>query len=202
MGENNKLDVFFERLEKRISKKNGDSWNYFYINVSGKIIKLCFDSKDKLKKAKTTLKCRIVNFDGEPDSIFRCWDDNVADFIEEKNMDKNRYFKGKNACISFSQNIGIVATNFKTKNSYYITEDKFKQKFTFFPYLLTKMFAQWALTEELFYMHGAALSIDGKGVLLVGDGRTGKSTLSVSCMLDGVDFIADDFFFINKYSFL
>lgn len=199
MGENNKFDVFFERLEKRIDKKNPDNWNYFYINVLGKIIKLCFDSKDKLEKAKSTLKCKIVNFDGEPDSIFWCWDDNVADFIEEKSMDKNRYFKNKNACISFSQNVGIVATNFKTKKSYYITEDKYKQRFTFFPYLLIKMFAQWALTEELFYMHGAAISIDGKGALIVGDGKTGKSTLSVSCMLDdGIDFIADDFLLINK----
>ncbi len=198
MENKNKLNAFFERIENRITKRDNEKWPFFYVNICGKIIKIRFDSEEKAEKVKSTLKTKIVQFEGKEDAFFECLDDNVSEYINEKQMNKNHYMRDECGCISFSLNVGIVATNFQTKKSYYITENKFRKNLVFFPYLLIKMFAQWALTENLLYMHGAAIRAYEKGILLVGEGKTGKSTLSVSCMLDGMDLIADDFFLVNK----
>ena len=51
----------------------------------------------------------------------------------------------------------------------------------------------WAQRHDLLMLHAAAVGVDGHGVLIVGHGGTGKSTLACSCLADGFDFISDDY---------
>ena len=46
-------------------------------------------------------------------------------------------------------------------------------------------------------LHSAAVGINGHGVLLVGHGGTGKSTLTCTCLTDGFDFVSDDYCLLN-----
>ena len=51
----------------------------------------------------------------------------------------------------------------------------------------------WAQRRNLLILHSAAVGIDGHGVLIVGHGGTGKSTLTCTCLADGFDFVSDDY---------
>lgn len=46
--------------------------------------------------------------------------------------------------------------------------------------------------------HGAVVGLNGKGVLICGMGYRGKSTLSVTAMLDGFDYVSDDYLALEK----
>ena len=55
----------------------------------------------------------------------------------------------------------------------------------------------WAQRRNLLILHSAAVGIDGHGVLIVGHGGTGKSTLTCTCLADGFDFVSDDYCLLN-----
>lgn len=46
--------------------------------------------------------------------------------------------------------------------------------------------------------HGAVVGLRDTGVLFCGSGYRGKSTLTVSALLDGFDYVADDYFVLEK----
>lgn len=46
--------------------------------------------------------------------------------------------------------------------------------------------------------HGAVIGLNGRGVLVCGMGYRGKSTLSVAAMLDGFDYVTDDYILLDK----
>jgi hypothetical protein len=49
-----------------------------------------------------------------------------------------------------------------------------------------------ARVQELVPLHAACVGHAGRGVLLVGPSGSGKSTLMLHCLLDGLDFLAED----------
>ena len=47
-------------------------------------------------------------------------------------------------------------------------------------------------------IHGACVGVDGKGILLCARGTRGKSTLTVTAMLRGFEYVADDYLMLEK----
>lgn len=47
-------------------------------------------------------------------------------------------------------------------------------------------------------IHGACVGVDGKGILICARGAKGKSTLTVTAMLRGFDYVADDYLLLEK----
>jgi hypothetical protein len=44
-----------------------------------------------------------------------------------------------------------------------------------------------------FLTHAAAVAVDGQAALVVGPGGSGKSTTALTCLLDGMDYLGDDY---------
>lgn len=59
-------------------------------------------------------------------------------------------------------------------------------------------FARWAIKNDLLLLHSACVGLDGKGVMISARGGGGKSTLAVSCLLGGFDFVSDDYILVNQ----
>ena len=55
------------------------------------------------------------------------------------------------------------------------------------------MLAWWQASNGRYFAHGAALAVDGKAVLLVGPGGSGKSTTALRAQRAGLDFLGDDY---------
>ena len=51
-------------------------------------------------------------------------------------------------------------------------------------------------------LHAGCVASNGRGVLMIGDTGAGKSTLALHCMLDGLDFLAEDAVFVSPRSLL
>ncbi|PKN53584.1 MAG: hypothetical protein CVU55_00220 [Deltaproteobacteria bacterium HGW-Deltaproteobacteria-13] len=52
----------------------------------------------------------------------------------------------------------------------------------------------WFLSKEgVHLMHGAAVSLNGKSVLLTAKGGSGKSTTALSCFFSGMSYLGDDY---------
>lgn len=64
-------------------------------------------------------------------------------------------------------------------------------------YPLATAIASWAVDSALLPVHAAALEIDGRGVLLVGESGAGKSTTAVACALEGAGLLGDDLCLID-----
>ena len=59
-------------------------------------------------------------------------------------------------------------------------------------------FGWWAQRNGFTFLHSAAVGVKEKGVLISGAGGSGKSTLSLSALLSGMDFLSDDYLLIKK----
>lgn len=55
-----------------------------------------------------------------------------------------------------------------------------------------RMIAQWLASPTVQLIHAAAVSLDGRGVLLVGVGGRGKTTTALACAQAGFSFLGDD----------
>lgn len=53
-------------------------------------------------------------------------------------------------------------------------------------------------TPSTHLIHGACVGVDNKGILLCARGAKGKSTLTVTAMLRGFDYVADDYLLLEK----
>jgi|SRR5579871_983337 len=51
----------------------------------------------------------------------------------------------------------------------------------------------WCNRQGIQVVHGAAVGVDGRAALLVGDGGSGKSTTALACALAGFDYLGDDY---------
>ena len=59
-------------------------------------------------------------------------------------------------------------------------------------------FSWWAQRKGYTFLHSAAIGTKGKGVLISGAGGSGKSTLSMSALLTGMDFLSDDYLLVKR----
>ncbi|MFN3231290.1 MAG: hypothetical protein ACE363_03905 [Alphaproteobacteria bacterium] len=61
-----------------------------------------------------------------------------------------------------------------------------------------RYFAVWLAVHDIQGIHAGLVSIDGKGLLFVGSGGTGKTTSSISSFLGGIGYLGDDFVGIEE----
>jgi hypothetical protein len=59
------------------------------------------------------------------------------------------------------------------------------------------VFTLAARAQGLMSLHGACVGHEGRGLLLFGDSGAGKSTASLHCLLQGMDFLAEDAVFVT-----
>lgn len=56
--------------------------------------------------------------------------------------------------------------------------------------------------QQLVSLHAACVGRDGRGLLLVGDGGAGKTTLTLHCLLQGMELVAEDAVFVTPDTLL
>ena len=64
--------------------------------------------------------------------------------------------------------------------------------------MFVRLISQIVRTEKSALIHSAAVGIDDKGILVCAKGGSGKSTLSVSCLINNFQYVSDDYLILNK----
>lgn len=55
----------------------------------------------------------------------------------------------------------------------------------------------WSRDHGLQFVHGGAVGLDGRAVLLAGPSGAGKSTAALACLLGGLDYLGDDYVLVG-----
>lgn len=62
------------------------------------------------------------------------------------------------------------------------------------------IFHHFAQENEMILVHGAAIAIDGRGILMAGRGGSGKTTTAICAALGGFDYLGDDYVILDTES--
>jgi hypothetical protein len=90
------------------------------------------------------------------------------------------------------------AHNPETSTYYYAPEKLEPEEFIKQGHIFVQTFNKILKSPSTALVHGAAVGLDGKGILLCARGQRGKSTLAVRAVLDGFDYVSDDYLVLGK----
>ena len=85
-----------------------------------------------------------------------------------------------------------------TETYYYGVKNLQYEEFIKQGHFLVHTFYQILNTESSSLVHGAAVGMNGEGVLLCARGQRGKSTLTVLSMYLGMEYVSDDYLLLQK----
>ena len=97
------------------------------------------------------------------------------------------------------ENAGKISAHDYKNNTYYIglksfaTEDIIK-----WGHLFVHQLYKICATPNSHLVHGAVVGVENNGVLLCARGGGGKSTLTVNALINGFDYVSDDFLVLQK----
>ncbi|MDR1744119.1 MAG: hypothetical protein LBR48_09960, partial [Dysgonamonadaceae bacterium] len=137
------------------------------------------------------------------DRTLRVWREDVAalmkgNFREAENVILlPKSDDGSRIDISLVNNT-IIAFNVGAQTLYYSLRNFSHDLIRIMGHLFVKQITVLGRTESQILAHSAAVGINGKGALLSARGGGGKSTLAVSAMLGGFEYVADDYVFLSK----
>ncbi len=104
-----------------------------------------------------------------------------------------------NPLIKVNLTEGIVNAYDKENNTYYYgVEDLTPEEFIKQGHIFVQMFNRIAKTPNSNLVHGAAVGLNGNGILFCARGQRGKSTLAVLSMMQGFEYVSDDYLILEK----
>lgn len=92
----------------------------------------------------------------------------------------------------------ISANNPQSNTYYYALQDLAPEEVIKRGHLFVHAFSKIANTPSSNLVHGAAVGVQDTGVLFCGIGYRGKSTLTVNALLDGFDYVSDDYLVVEN----
>ena len=92
----------------------------------------------------------------------------------------------------------VNAWNPASNTYYYGVEDLSPEEFIKQGHIFVQIFNKLLKSPRAGLAHAAAVGLEGKGILLCARGQRGKSTLAVRAMLDGFDYVSDDYLVLGR----
>ena len=92
----------------------------------------------------------------------------------------------------------ITAFDKRTDTYYYGAEHLEPEEAIKQGHLFVQLLNRILKTPDTNLIHGACIGLNGKGVLLCARGQQGKSTLAVHALLDGFEYVSDDYLTLEK----
>jgi hypothetical protein len=92
----------------------------------------------------------------------------------------------------------VNAWNPANNTYYYGVENLEPEEFIKEGHIFVQIFNKLLKSPRAGLAHAAAVGLNGRGVLLCARGQRGKSTLAVRAMLDGFDYVSDDYLVLGQ----
>ncbi len=125
-------------------------------------------------------------------------------FNIEKELIKNfeiidEAYSRDNPLIRISGESGIINAYDQEQNVYYYgVKDLHPEEFIKQGHIFVQIFNKILKTSHTALTHGAVVGLNNQGILLCGRGQRGKSTLAVVAMMQGFDYVSDDYLVLEK----
>ena len=187
------LAPFFEMLDGKLAASERYS---IYAGICGRKLEMCFPSREQAAMIERCLAGRIIQKTPVPDALFRFWTDDCSRRAGGPDPSERWRCKDENGWILYAPESRLLGARPSERTFYYCMHTPPHP--APIPYwAVSSLVCQWAGTEGLLPVHGAAVGTGGKGVLLAARGGGGKSTLAASCLLAGMELVSDDFLLLN-----
>ena len=198
----NSLLKYYEFFDKRFQEQiKRDSVITKYLDLGIKIVRLQIAYKEFLPHLELYFSCSLKDNVDRYDETIYVWKDDIQAYISEQ------YNKSKWISVSHQnqlyiridlENKIINVENPEEKKYYFIAEDFSYDFLSKQGHLFVKSISQIVRTSDSALVHSAAVGIDNKGILICAMGGSGKSTLSVSCLMNEFQYVSDDYLILNK----
>lgn len=187
------LIPFFEMLDQKLAASQGYS---IYVDICGRKLELRFPAKEQAAIIERCLAGHIIQETPAPDALFHFWTDDYSRYVSNRSAAEQWRCKDESGWILYTPESRLLGARLAKRTFYYCKHASLRP--APFPYwAASSLVCQWAGTECLLPVHGAAVGTGGKGVLLAAKGGGGKSTLAASCLLAGMELVSDDFLLLN-----
>lgn len=101
--------------------------------------------------------------------------------------------------LSINENAGVFRGYDEVDNTfYYSVSDLSPEEFIKQGHMFVRVFYDLLKTDDSNLVHGACVGLDGKGILFCARGQRGKSTLTVLSLLEGFEYVSDDYMVLSR----
>mgnify|MGYP002622359572 CR=1 FL=1 len=189
------IEGFFARLEQEAESLPG-----FHILFGHHVLLLRFPDEETMLKYREILDLIRTEPAGEPDGTITVWSGRPEDYLNIGSGPESA------ACWECSGKAGqirfvkwpdrILACHFPDNRQYIIMNGPLED---YVPYWAPFHweFHQFAMSHGYAFVHSGAVGLNGEGVLISSMGGCGKSTTVLSCLLDGFDYVSDDYLLLE-----
>lgn len=193
-----------------------------YVNLGVKVVRIINYAKDFTPHVERQLTYTLQDTAEHYDATIIIWHEkNVASITDifsshlsphrlrlERLMAKRKHFNVEVLDEAYSKHNLVVRVNIDqglveaydqtSKTYYYGVRDLASEEFIKQGHIFVQMFNKIVQTDTSHFVHGALVGLDNKGVLFCARGQRGKSTLSVLSMMEGFEYVSDDYLILEK----
>ncbi|MBR6126140.1 hypothetical protein IKQ21_00480 [bacterium] len=193
-----KIKISDKKLLEYI-KNNGTEVKTFYIDLGVKIVRiLCYSDLfiPHLRKQLTYTLCENAS---KYDVTIVLWqEDDIENIHENKKLcyDEKDTQRGI-AHIVIGENT-VTFYSPESDTYFYGVKNLEPEEFVKEGHIFVQMFSKILKTDNTNLVHGACIGLNNIGILMCARGCKGKSTLSVLSLLEGFEYVSDDYLTLEK----
>jgi hypothetical protein len=208
------LDVYFELLKKHFQQASEKlegpySFNFQLANKNLKITSAGEKFLNIVSQSFIHLELNGADLKEKTFNIF-IWDEYESGislpnppWLSSENMSEDRYIQfqlDQYFAYQFHNQSILYLYNVNENSAFCIVKDARNLINSFIAAPFIKLISFWASKHNLNILHAGCVSLNDNGVLIVGRGGKGKSSTSIQCIIDGLDYLSDDYLLIEDTS--
>lgn len=187
---------FFARLDQETENLPG-----FHILFGHHILLLKFPDEETAKKNRVFLDLVYTEHEGKPDGTITVWRGKIENYLNISSRSGRSTcweYTGENGFIRFAEwQDRILAYHIQSNRQYIIMNGPLDEYIPiWFPFRME--LHNFSMSHDYVFVHSGAVGLNGEGVLISSVGGGGKSTTVLSCLLDGFDYVSDDYLILER----
>lgn len=193
-----RLSDYFTAVERRIFREEG-RMVHVPVRLCGKKLIFHFQDRDlaapRLPALKGILEEECSLLSGGPDAEFFAWTCDPTDYVPHEGAGRAGIWisSDRTGSLYVNSGLGLIGADHERRRYYFGQTPKSDLGDRVGNHPMIVPLLRWALDSDMVVMHCACAGAGGRGALICGRGGQGKSTLSLSCMKLGMDFVSDDY---------
>ncbi len=194
------FSAYYESAEQRRDALTQED-RILWVRVGKHRIRMHFQNEEQENRAGVSLTgiTEEVPEGTGASADFLYWEDALSNYLPEGTTERKGVWSASDSTgyMRLDAGYGLMGADYIRKR-YYLCLDHTEQDLVLHNHAMITAFFRWAMQNDMIFLHGAAVGAAGNGILIGGRGGRGKSTLALSCLLAGMDFVSDDYVLLTR----